>query len=206
MVNYLARLGWAHGDDEDVHASTSSSAGSTSRSSRPSPGRFDPEKLKWVNHEHMKRLDADELARRLAPFLAARRDRHRSGPVGRAASRRCCATASPTLADMAEAAHYFYATPHRRSRNARRAGHTPPIARRLIELRRRVRDDRMDARGDRRRDQGRRGAAWPEAAASDDAAAGAGVRERSERRRSTRCSRSSAASDACANDRGSPAG
>src|SRR5581483_12176998 len=68
VVNYLARLGWSHGDAEvfgvdefvrwfDLHGLS------------PSPGRFDPEKLLWVNHEHIKRLDAAELARRLAPFL-----------------------------------------------------------------------------------------------------------------------------------------
>ncbi len=69
LVNYLARLGWAHGDAEVF--SVEEFVGwfdLTGLSS--SPGRFDPEKLKWLNHEHLKRLGPDELAERLTPFLA----------------------------------------------------------------------------------------------------------------------------------------
>ncbi len=60
MLNYLARLGWSHGDDEifsveqlvelfDIDAVHRSSA------------VFDPEKLLWVNYEHMKATPVDEL-------------------------------------------------------------------------------------------------------------------------------------------------
>ena len=109
LVNYLARLGWAHGDAEvfsvdefvgwfDLHSLSSS------------PGRFDPEKLKWLNHEHLKRLDPDEIAHRLEPFLAAAGISTASGPsVSRVAA--LLRDRSPTLVDMAEAARYFYQTP-----------------------------------------------------------------------------------------------
>ena len=70
IVNYLARLGWAHGDAEvfsvDEFVGWFDLEGLT-----PSPARFDPDKLQWLNHEHLKRLDDRELARRLQPFLAA---------------------------------------------------------------------------------------------------------------------------------------
>src|SRR5437867_3487810 len=60
VVNYLARLGWAHGDAEvfsrDELIGWFDLAGLTS-----SPGRFDPEKLRWLNHEHIKRLPDAEL-------------------------------------------------------------------------------------------------------------------------------------------------
>jgi len=76
----------------------------------PSPGRFDPEKLQWLNHEHLKRLDADELARRLTPFLAAAGIGVAAGPaVARVAT--LLKDRSPTLVDMAEAARYFYQSP-----------------------------------------------------------------------------------------------
>lgn len=61
MINYLARLGWSHGDDEiftreqflqwfDLdHLGTSA-------------GRFDEAKLRWVNAQHMKMTDDATLA------------------------------------------------------------------------------------------------------------------------------------------------
>jgi len=109
LVNYLARLGWAHGDAEvfgvdelvswfDLHGLTASA------------GRFDPEKLQWLNHEHLKRLDADELARRLTPFLAAAGIGVAAGPpVARVGA--LLKDRSPTLVEMAEAARYFYQAP-----------------------------------------------------------------------------------------------
>jgi glutamyl-tRNA synthetase len=109
IVNYLARLGWAHGDAEvfgvDELVSWFDLRGLTS-----SPGRFDPEKLQWLNHEHLKRLDADELARRLTPFLAAAGIEVAEGPpVARVAA--LLKDRSPTLVDMAEGARYFYQAP-----------------------------------------------------------------------------------------------
>ncbi len=71
MVNYLARLGWSHGDDEIFsreqflqwfnldHLGTSA-------------GRFDDAKLRWVNAQHLKAMADAELAERVRPFLAQR--------------------------------------------------------------------------------------------------------------------------------------
>ena len=69
MLNYLARLGWAHGDNEffsmeqfvqwfdlkDVSAS---------------PSRMDSKKLMWINSEHIKAADNQRLADLVAPRLA----------------------------------------------------------------------------------------------------------------------------------------
>ena len=108
VVNYLARLGWAHGDaevfDVDDFVAWFDLSGLT-----PSPARFDPEKLRWLNHEHLKRLPDDELGRRLAPFLAAEGLDVASGPPpARVAALLKERTA--TLQEMADAAHYFYVT------------------------------------------------------------------------------------------------
>ncbi len=110
MVNYLARLGWAHGDAEifsrEEFVGWFDLAGLSS-----SPGRFDPDKLTWVNHAHIKGLPEDELGRRLAPYLERAGLDLARGPdpaaVGALLRDRVA-----TLAEMADAAHYFYVEPH----------------------------------------------------------------------------------------------
>src|SRR5207247_9413362 len=68
MVNFLARLGWAHGDDE-IFTRDELVAWFDLDNISPSPSRFDHAKLAWVNQEHMKRLAGDELGRRLVAYL-----------------------------------------------------------------------------------------------------------------------------------------
>jgi glutamyl-tRNA synthetase len=110
VVNYLARLGWAHGDEEiftrEQFVAWFGLAGLSS-----SPGRFDPDKLKWVNQEHLKRVPEAELGKLLAPFLERAGLAMTRGPdpgaVGALLRERAA-----TLSEMADAAHYFYAAPH----------------------------------------------------------------------------------------------
>ena len=70
MVNYLARLGWSHGDQEiftreelielfDIKDVASSGA------------VFDHAKLEWLSHQHIKRMDALRLAELVLPFFPA---------------------------------------------------------------------------------------------------------------------------------------
>ncbi|HEY3179606.1 MAG TPA: glutamate--tRNA ligase [Casimicrobiaceae bacterium] len=110
LVNFLARLGWAHGDDEiftrEQFVAWFDLAGLSS-----APGRFDPEKLKWVNHEHLKRMPEDELGRRLVPYLAAAKLDSSAGPSPGAVAM-LLRDRVATFAEMADAAHYFYAVPH----------------------------------------------------------------------------------------------
>ena len=109
VINYLARLGWSHGDSE-VFDVTQFVEWFDLEGLHSSPGRFDPEKLKWLNHEHLKRLAVDELARRLAPFLAAAGLDVAKGPA-LADVAALLRERSATLVEMAEAAHYFYRAP-----------------------------------------------------------------------------------------------
>jgi glutamyl-tRNA synthetase len=110
VVNYLARLGWAHGDDEifsrEEFVAWFDLAGLSS-----SPGRFDPDKLKWVNQEHMRRLPPDELGRRFLPYVEAAGLDPAAGPPP-APVAAIVRDRVATLTEMADAAHYFYATPH----------------------------------------------------------------------------------------------
>jgi glutamyl-tRNA synthetase len=71
LNNYLVRLGWSHGDQEIFsHAELIEAFSLDALGS--SPGVFNPEKLEWVNAQHLKRTPLAELARLVKPFIAAR--------------------------------------------------------------------------------------------------------------------------------------
>ena len=113
MVNFLARLGWAHGDDE-IFTRDQLVGWFDIAHVHPAPARFDADKLLWVNHEHIKRLPDDALAARLRPFL------ERAGlDVSRGPSLASVAALlrdrSATLAELADEAHYFYEPPQNAS-------------------------------------------------------------------------------------------
>ena len=68
LVNFLARIGWAHGDDE-IFSRAQLVEWFELRGISSAPSRFNASKLNWVNQEHMKRMPDAELGRSLAPFL-----------------------------------------------------------------------------------------------------------------------------------------
>lgn len=66
MVNYLARLGWSHGDDELFTREQLVEWFDTRHLSK-SASQWDPKKLNWVNAHYIKQMDNAELAGRVAP-------------------------------------------------------------------------------------------------------------------------------------------
>jgi glutamyl-tRNA synthetase len=70
MVNYLARLGWSHGDDEIFSRAQFLEWFDLDHLGR-SAAQFDEAKLRWVNAQHLKAM-ADEA---LAPLVAAQLER-----------------------------------------------------------------------------------------------------------------------------------
>ena len=68
MVNYLARLGWSHGDDEIFSREQFLQWFSLDHLGR-SAAQFDDAKLHWVNAQHMRAMRDDELAALVTPFL-----------------------------------------------------------------------------------------------------------------------------------------
>jgi len=68
LVNYLARLGWSHGDEEIFSMAQFEQWFDFAHVSH-SPAKFDPDKLAWLNHEYIKRADDARLASLAAPFL-----------------------------------------------------------------------------------------------------------------------------------------
>ena len=70
VINYLARLGWSHGDDE-VFSRQQFVEWFNLDHITPSAAQFNTEKLLWLNQHYMKQLPAAELAALVAPRLQA---------------------------------------------------------------------------------------------------------------------------------------
>lgn len=71
LVNYLVRLGWSHGDqeiflrEELIEKFSLENVGA-------SAAVFNPEKLDWVNAQHLKMMSHAALAQAVKPFIVAR--------------------------------------------------------------------------------------------------------------------------------------
>ena len=70
MVNYLARLGWSHGDDE-IFSREQFVAWFNLNHLGKSAAQFDEAKLRWVNAQHFKAMSDVALADAVKPFLSA---------------------------------------------------------------------------------------------------------------------------------------
>jgi len=70
LFNFLALLGWSY-DDQTELLQREQIIGSfdLDRVSK-SPARFNYDKLNWMNGQHIRMLDLDDLSRRVLPFLA----------------------------------------------------------------------------------------------------------------------------------------
>jgi len=68
MVNYLARLGWAHGDQE-IFARAELIELFDIKDVAASGAVFDPAKLEWLSHEHLKSMEGSRLAALALPFV-----------------------------------------------------------------------------------------------------------------------------------------
>jgi glutamyl-tRNA synthetase len=71
MVNFLAFLGWSPGTGDEFFTLDQLVQVYDLEKLHSSPAIFDQAKLDSVNGEHIRRLEPDELARRLRPFLPA---------------------------------------------------------------------------------------------------------------------------------------
>ncbi len=110
LLNYLARLGWGHGDAEMFTREQFVEWFSLEAVSRSS-AKFDPEKLKWLNAQYIKQADDARLAELAAPFLRIAGCDPAIGPDLRAV----CALLKDrvsTIEELADAAVYFYRQLH----------------------------------------------------------------------------------------------
>ncbi len=70
MLNYLARLGWSHGDDEIFSMQQFCQWFHLNNLTR-SPAQFNPEKLNWINNQYIKQADNERLASLARPRMLA---------------------------------------------------------------------------------------------------------------------------------------
>ena len=68
LLNYLVRLGWAHGDQE-VFSKEELVEKFTLENVGKSPAVFNPEKLLWLNGLYIRTKPAEEIAKLVIPFL-----------------------------------------------------------------------------------------------------------------------------------------
>src|SRR5438445_4559934 len=69
MVNYLALLGWNPGTEQEIFTFDELVQAFSFDRVQHAGARFDWEKLNWINGEYIRKLDDDELAGRLQPFV-----------------------------------------------------------------------------------------------------------------------------------------
>ncbi len=110
LVNYLARLGWSHGDQE-IFSREELIEYFTLEHVTTSPGVFDEEKLLWLNSHYLKEMPPPELARALTPFLAKTLgvtdpDQAYVAKVAATLSAR-----AKTLVEMAQMARFYFQDP-----------------------------------------------------------------------------------------------
>ena len=126
LLNYLVRLGWSHEDKElfsrdemvDLFSLESVNRGDSV---------FDPDKLDWVNQQHIQGMDNEALAERLAPYLKRINIDITNGPslvevAGLMKDR------GKTLVEIAEQSSYFYQMPSAYDPKAAKKQLTPASA------------------------------------------------------------------------------
>jgi glutamyl-tRNA synthetase len=72
LVNYLALLGWSAPDGREILATDELVADFELERVTHASAVFDPKKLDWMNGQWIRRLELDELARRVEPEARAR--------------------------------------------------------------------------------------------------------------------------------------
>ncbi len=112
MVNYLARLGWSHGDQE-IFSRDELTRLFDIKDVASSGAVFDQAKLEWLNQEYMKRMDDARLAELAAPFatgpgLPAPTDRARLARIVGTLKER-----AKTLVELVEVGRFYFAAPER---------------------------------------------------------------------------------------------
>jgi glutamyl-tRNA synthetase len=126
MVNYLARLGWSHGDDE-LFTREQMVAWFDGQHLARSAAQWDAAKLNWVNAHHLKMADDGRLASLVAPLLKSH-GVAAAADIGLLAARcalfkdRCA-----TLVELADWLDMFYRAPQPRAEDLQQ--HVPDALR-----------------------------------------------------------------------------
>ena len=109
MLNYLARLGWSHGDDEVFSMEQLCQWFDVDHLSR-SAAQFNPEKLAWLNNHYIKQADNARLEGLVRPLLE-QEGAHFDGAPELQAVIALMKERANTINELTDAAMLFYREP-----------------------------------------------------------------------------------------------
>jgi glutamyl-tRNA synthetase len=110
VINYLSRLGWSHGDQEIFDIDELKQIFDLADVNKAS-GKFDDDKLQWVNHQWMRKLPLETVAERLLWHLNTQWGVTAQVDAQTIALVTALRDRSPTLVDMARAARFAFLPP-----------------------------------------------------------------------------------------------
>jgi glutamyl-tRNA synthetase len=108
MINYLARLGWSHGDQE-IFSQEEMIQHFSFDSVNTSAAIFDPDKLSWLNEQYIQSTPPEELAQHLKPFLIRLgfiEEGHDLADIAKVIP--CLNQRAKTLLEMAEKSAFYF--------------------------------------------------------------------------------------------------
>jgi glutamyl-tRNA synthetase len=129
FVNYLARLGWSHGDQE-IFTRAELIARFDIKDVSSSGAVFDQAKLEWLSQEYIKATDGARLAALVRPFLAAA-GLAPPDDARLAAMLQTLRERARTLREMVEVGRFYFERPASYEDKARARLFTPAGAERL---------------------------------------------------------------------------
>jgi glutamyl-tRNA synthetase len=109
VVNYLARLGWSHGDQEIFSREELVKCFSVDNLGN-SPSVFDVQKLEWLNAQYIMQADPDRLAGLVMDVIRWEVGEEEAANVDQAVLRKALPLLQPrakTLVELAEASRFF---------------------------------------------------------------------------------------------------
>lgn len=138
LINYLVRLGWAHGDQEIFSRKAMIQLFNINAVSR-SPAAFNLEKLLWLNQYYMKTISPSLIAEAFAAQLQKMGVCYKQGPALEQVIT-LQAERAKTLKEMAERSLYFYQDITSYEEKAARKQLKPSIVEPLRQVRDRLAD------------------------------------------------------------------
>jgi len=109
MLNYLARLGWSHGDDE-IFSMEQFCKWFDVKNLSKSPAQFNPEKLTWLNNHYIRQSDNARLEELIRPRMEQEGAQFDGAPDLQAVIALFKERAN-TINELADAAMLFYRQP-----------------------------------------------------------------------------------------------
>jgi glutamyl-tRNA synthetase len=110
LVNYLARLGWSHGDQE-IFSRAELVELFDVKNVAAAAAVFDPAKLEWLSQHYLKTMDPGTLAQLVRPFLAAAGLRVDVDAPRLAAMMQTLKERAKTLVELAEVGRFYFERP-----------------------------------------------------------------------------------------------